>query len=127
MYECEVDDDKIMLINSTTHSMQDKIRFYGDPRAQMDNGAKCSVTNKISILRNIKYFDKSNPAPVRMRGATSKDIVIPEAEGKLRVQADVPEGFIDVHVFYSPFFTSTLLSDRDILFATPFLLIIKGK
>ena len=66
MFECEVDDDTIMLTNSTTHSMQDKIRFYRDPRAQMDNGARCSVNNMIFILRNVKYFDKSYPAPVRM-------------------------------------------------------------
>ena len=36
MYECEAGDDTIMLTNSTTHSMQDKIRFYGDPREQMN-------------------------------------------------------------------------------------------
>ena len=64
----------------------------------MDNGARSSVTNMISILRNVRYFDKSYPDPVRMKGATSKDIVIPEAEGKLRVQADAPEGFIDVYM-----------------------------
>ena len=73
----------------------------------------------ISILQNVKYFDKSYPAAVRMKGATSKDSIVLEAEGKLRVEADVPEGFVDVHVFYSPLFTSTLLLDRDISFATP--------
>ena len=30
------------------------------------------------------------------------------------------QGYIDVHVYYSPVFASTLLSDRDVLFATPF-------
>ena len=96
------------------------MRFYGEPRAQMDNGAKCSVTNLISILRDVRWFDKKHPAPVKMKGATSKAIIVPEAEGKLRVQANVLQGYIDVHVYYSPSFTSTLLSDRDILFATPF-------
>ena len=86
----------------------------------MDNGARCSVTNMLSILRKVKYFSKYYPAPVRMKGATSKDIVVLEAKRKLRVQADVSEGFIDIYVFYSPLFTSTLLSDRDILFSTPF-------
>ena len=85
-----------------------------------DNGARCSVTNLVSILQNIRWFDKKHPAPVKMKGATSNTVIVPEAEGKLRVQANVCQGYVDVHVYYSPFFTSTLLSDRDVLFATPF-------
>ena len=50
-----------------------------------------------------------------MKGATSEEITVPEAEGYLRVQADVPAGFIDVRCYYSPSFTGTLLSDNDIL------------
>ena len=83
MYECEVDDNTIMLTNSTTHSMQDKICFHRDTWAQiMNNGARCSVTNMISILQNAKYFDKYYLAPVRMRVTTSKAIIILEAEDK---------------------------------------------
>lgn len=96
------------------------MRFYGTPCAQMDNGARCSVTNLVSILRNVRWFDKKHPAPVKMKGATSNTIIVPEAEGKLRVQANVRQGYVVVHVYYSPFFTSTLLSNRDVLFATPF-------
>ena len=55
-----------------------------------------------------------------MKGATSNTVIVPEAEGKLRVQANVRQGYVDVHVYYSPFFTSTLLSDRDVLRATPY-------
>ena len=86
----------------------------------MDNGARCSVTNLVSILRDVRWFDKKHPAPVKMKGATSNVVIVPKAKGKLRVQANVRQGYIDVHVYYSPLFTSTLLSDRDVLFATPF-------
>ena len=50
-----------------------------------------------------------------MKGATSDDIVIPEAEGKVRIQADVPVGYIDVLCKYSPRFTGSLLSDNYVL------------
>ena len=46
-----------------------------------------------------------------MKGATSDEVIVPEAEGMLRVPADVPEGFIDVICYYSSAFTGTLLSD----------------
>ena len=64
----------------------DTTRFYDDPRAQMDGGAKCSVTNILEILRNVTWFDKKkNPAPVHMKGATSGTLIIPAAKGWLRV------------------------------------------
>ena len=51
-----------------------------------------------------------------MRGATSGKIIVPMAKGWLRVQAgNVKQGFIDVLCYYSPHFTSTLLSERDVL------------
>ena len=96
------------------------MRFYGTSRAQMDNSARCSVTNLVSILQNVRWFDKKHSAPVKMKAATSNTVIVPEAEGKLRVQANVRQGYVDVHVYYSPFFTSTLLSDRDVLRATPY-------
>ena len=54
-----------------------------------------------------------------MKGATSNETIVPEAEGMLRVPADVPEGFVDVICYYSPAFTGTLLSDNDILRCNP--------
>ena len=50
-----------------------------------------------------------------MKGSTSDDIVIPEAEGKVRIQADVPAGYIHVLCHYSPKFTGSLLSHNDVL------------
>lgn len=50
-----------------------------------------------------------------MKDATSKDIIIPEAEGMLRVPTDVSAGFIDVMCYYYPAFTGTLLSNNDVV------------
>ena len=86
----------------------------------MDSGAKCSVTNIIEILCNVKWFNDKDRGPVRMRGATSGKIIVPSAQCWLQVQAGTKQGFIDVLCFYSPHFTSTLLSNRDVLCSTKF-------
>ena len=54
-----------------------------------------------------------------MKGATSDQPIVPESEGKLRVKA-ITTGYIDVQCYYSPHFTSTLLSDCDVLHSSPF-------
>ena len=68
----------------------------------------------------MKWFKGKNKAPVRMRGASSGNIIVPSAQGKLRVQARTKQEFIDVLCYYSPHFTSTLLSDRDVLRSSQF-------
>ena len=87
-----------MQTNSTTvPDHVNKFSFYDDPRAQMDCGAKCSVTNIVEILQNVTWFNQNKRAPVRMRGATSGKIIIPMAKGWLQVQAaNVKKGYIDV-------------------------------
>ena len=47
------DDDATIKSSSqpTKKDFKDKIHLYGNPRAQMDNGAKCSVTNLLYLLR----------------------------------------------------------------------------
>ena len=55
-----------------------------------------------------------------MKGDTSDQPIIPEAEGKLRVKAITKDGYIDVKCYYLPHFTSTLLSDQDVLCSTKF-------
>ena len=56
-----------------------------------------------------------------MRGATSGKFIIPLAKGWLRVQAaNVKKGYIDVLCHYSPHFTSTLLSERDVLYSSTY-------
>ena len=50
-----------------------------------------------------------------MRGATSKIIIVPEAQGYLEVPTITPGVTIDVLCYYSPDFTSTLLSNTTAL------------
>ena len=78
---CFVDENTIHISN-ISYTDVDKIRFYDDPRAQMDGGAKCSVTNIVDILHEVTWYDKKkHRAPVHMRGATSGKIIIPVALG----------------------------------------------
>ena len=93
--------------------------FYDDaPRAQMDGGAGVSVTNLISVLHNVKFFSDKFKSNVRMHGATSKLIITPVAVGYMRVRALVQGGFIDVKCYYSPHFSTTLLSQVSVIEAT---------
>ena len=55
-----------------------------------------------------------------MKGATSTNIIIPKAEGFLQVPTIEQGKWIDIKCFYSPDFTSTLLSDNDVLLANPY-------
>ena len=50
-----------------------------------------------------------------MRGATSEQTIVPEAEGYFQVLIMQEGTFIKVLCYYSPKFTSTLLSDNDVL------------
>ena len=50
-----------------------------------------------------------------MRGATLKKIIVPEAQGYLEVPTITPGVTIDVLCYYSTNFTSTLLSDNNVL------------
>ena len=45
-----------------------------------------------------------------MHGATSKEIITPCAVGFMRVRALVKQGYLDVKCYYSPHFSTTLLS-----------------
>ena len=55
-----------------------------------------------------------------MRSVTSGNIIVPSVQGWLQLQANTKQGYIDVLCFYSPHFTSTLLSDQDVLRSTKF-------
>ena len=50
-----------------------------------------------------------------MQGATSKTIIVPETQGCLEVPTITPGVTIDVLCYHSSDFTSTLLSDNDVL------------
>ena len=62
---------------------------------------------------------KKNLAPVHMKGAKSGTLIVHAAKGWLRVQANTRDCYLDVMCYYFPHFTSTLLSDRDVLLFNP--------
>ena len=93
----------------------DKYKMYDLPRAQMDSGTKCTITNNINLLKNVKWYSRWFLPRVKMKGATLKTIIVPEAQGYLEVPTITPGVTIDVLCYYSPDFTSTLLSDNDVL------------
>ena len=104
------DEDDTIKASSTkiNRDSDDKIEFYDNPRAQMDNGAKSLVTNLLHLLRNVKFYNERHPCRVRMKGATSKVIIVPTAVGYFRVKTNNIDGYIDVKCYYSPHFTSTI-------------------
>lgn len=97
--------------------------MYDVPCAQMDGGAKCSVINNLLFLKNVRFYNYNLlfPCKNKMKGATSKCIIIvPKEEGFLQVPTIVDEETIEIKCFYSPEFTSTLLSDNDVLLANKY-------
>ena len=105
------DDDDTIKVNNV--SEKEASQWFQYPRAQIDGGAKSSVTNLLQILHDVRWYDDKFKCPVYMRGATSKKLIIPRAIGKLRVQANTRTGWLDCDCYYSPDFTSTLLAERD--------------
>ena len=102
----------MQLKGKTEYKAFDKLCFYDDPHAQMNNGTKFSVTNIVEILRDIKWYNNKFNKPIHMKHATSGNIIVPAAQGWFRVQANTKQGYLDILYFYSLHFTSTLLSDR---------------
>ena len=84
----------------------------------MDGGAGVSVTNLVSILHGVKYFNDKFKSRVRMHGATSKEIITPRAVGFMRVRALIRQGYLDVKYNYSSHFSTTLLSQVGVIEAT---------
>ena len=73
---------KISSINKVNTTL-----FYDDsPRAQMDSGARVSVTILVSILHNVRHFSDKFKSHVCMYGATYKEIITPRSIGYMRVQ-----------------------------------------
>ena len=54
-----------------------------------------------------------------MNVATSGTLIVPAAQGLLRVHVNTIIGYLDILCFYSLHFTSNLLSDRDLLRSSP--------
>lgn len=64
-------DDEIIPISNVSSNNFDKIHFYDQPCAQMDSGTKCSVTNNIDLLWNVKWYGDKHKPHMHMKGATS--------------------------------------------------------
>ena len=84
----------------------------------MDSGAGVSVTNLVSILHGVKYFNEKFKSRVCMHGATSKEIITPRAVGFKRVCVLTRLGYLDFKCYYSPQFSTTLLSQVSVIEAT---------
>lgn len=54
--------------------------MFDVPKAQMDGGSKGTVTNNINISKNIKWYNHWFHPCVQMKGATSNNIIVPQAE-----------------------------------------------
>ena len=90
-----------------------------EPRAMIDKGAKATATNLLHLLHKPVFFAEQNSSPVKMHGATAKDMLIsPIAKGFLQIPAMTLPGWMEVECCHSPCFTATLLSEQDLLNAT---------
>ena len=58
-----------------------KLQMYDVPVAQMDRGAKCTVTNNINLLKNVRWYDQWFCPKARMRGTASNNVIVPQTEG----------------------------------------------
>ena len=73
----------------------------------MNTGVKVTVTNAL--------YNSSMTCQIRMFDTNNNKLIYPTAIGSLRIPALNTQGFIDVDYYYSSDFSSTLLSDRDVL------------
>ena len=54
--------------------------LYDVPRAQMDLGAKCSVTNNLNLLCKVKWYNRWFRPRCQMKGVTYRKTIVPEAK-----------------------------------------------
>ena len=94
--------------------------MYDGVCAQMDGGAQRSVTNNIDLLIDVRWYDRKFRPRHTIKGATSGAAIVPKAEGYLQVPTIQEGKFAKVKCYYSPKFTSTLLSDNNVLESLPY-------
>ena len=73
------DDDTVMHSNILDiFRLEDPKMFnlYDVPRAQMDGGAKCTVTNNLNLLCKVKWYNRWFRPRCQMKGATSEQTII---------------------------------------------------
>ena len=70
-----IPDDQTQKQNNTSpvNKLEDphQYQMYDLPRAQMDGGAKCTVTNNLYLLKDVKWYNQWFRPKVTMKGATS--------------------------------------------------------
>ena len=76
--------DETILISNISHNTFGTIYFYDQPWAQIDNEAKFSVTKNVDLLQYVQWFDDKHKPHVYMKGATSDQPIVPEAEENCR-------------------------------------------
>ena len=84
----------------------------------MDGWVGGSVTNLVSLLHNVKFFDTKFKSHVCMHGFTSKKIITSCAVEYMRVHALTIHGYLDATCYYSPHYSTTLLSQVSAFKAT---------
>ena len=90
-----------------------------EPRTVIDTGAKAMVTNQLHIFNMPTFDGNDNQCPVKMNGATAKDVLIPSVtKGQLQIPAITLPGWTEVECDCSPWFTDTPLNEQDLLKAT---------
>ena len=87
-------------------------------RAQIDTGAGVSCTNLLFALWNYRAYTAAWPAPIKLTAALARSTV-PLGEGYLRLPGP-GNTYVDVLTYYSPDLTSTLVSEKSILYSTNF-------
>ena len=120
-----VDKETIKISNVLMNNI-DTTRLYDDPRAQMDESAKCSVTNILEILQNVTGVDKKkDPVSVHMKGATSSTLIIHAAKGWLQVQANTKDGYLGcILLLFSSFHLYIIIYKTSNLFYNLYGLIV---
>ena len=84
-----------------------------DPTAvcgQFESGADATLTNLLIYLHDYKHYNTKFKCPVKLTGAIGTKDIHPLGEGFLHLPASTPSGFLTVCYFYSPQFSSTLVS-----------------
>ena len=55
-------------------------KLYDVHRAQVYGGAKCTVTNNLSLLCKVKWYTRLFRPPCQMKDSPSGKTIVPEAE-----------------------------------------------
>ena len=85
---------------------------YDSLRGNIDTGTTVSCTNRHDALWNYRPYTKLHPSPIRLKAALGK-CVFPTGHGYLRCRTS--NGHTDVHTYFSPELTGTLISPTSIL------------